>query len=129
MKRKCPYCGTDTELRAAYDGGGYEIEDLICEACFIPTDDGPCFDDLPIATKETAKQKDEATRNDDCPVRCMGPLAVINWRIGVAQRLMAYADPDFYHKEEIARNLALAEEEVKALRDEEDRKREGEAAA
>lgn len=46
---ECAYCGTTEGLRQCHDGGGYIKPDFICEGCFTPQDDGPCFDDLPPA--------------------------------------------------------------------------------
>lgn len=40
----CPYCLATEGLRIASDGRGGP--DYICEGCFTPADDGPCFDDL-----------------------------------------------------------------------------------
>lgn len=51
MIPSCPYCGTEVGLRIACDGGGFFDPDYICEECFVPRDDGPCFDDLPEVTK------------------------------------------------------------------------------
>lgn len=47
MKRECPYCGTTEDLRVSCNGGGIEAPEFICEGCFIGTDTGPSFDDLP----------------------------------------------------------------------------------
>lgn len=46
----CPYCGTTKELRQVHDGGGFTDPEYTCEACFTPSDTGPCFDDLPAAS-------------------------------------------------------------------------------
>lgn len=46
---ECPYCGATEGLRVKCDGGGYIAPEYTCEACFTPTDTGPCFDDLPAA--------------------------------------------------------------------------------
>lgn len=46
---ECEYCGAteeETELRKHHDTQGYIPQDYICEDCFTPQDDGPCFDDL-----------------------------------------------------------------------------------
>ena len=42
----CPYCGARDNLRSPAPN------DYICEGCFTGSDTGPCFDDLPKATKE-----------------------------------------------------------------------------
>lgn len=45
----CPFCATTQGLRiASQDPWGGHVE-YICEDCFTPQDDGPCFDDLPLA--------------------------------------------------------------------------------
>ena len=46
---RCAYCDETDGLRSLHDGGGYIEPDYVCEACFTPQDDGPCFDDLPAA--------------------------------------------------------------------------------
>jgi len=46
-KPVCAYCDQTEGLRLYHDGGGYIPQDYICEDCFTPRDDGPCFDDLP----------------------------------------------------------------------------------
>jgi hypothetical protein len=46
---ECPYCGATEGLRIKCDGFGIEAPEFTCEGCFTPADDGPCFDDLPIA--------------------------------------------------------------------------------
>lgn len=44
----CPFCDTTQGLRiASQDPWGGHVE-YICEGCFTPQDDGPCFDDLPL---------------------------------------------------------------------------------
>lgn len=43
----CAYCDETEGLRALHDLNGVDEQDFICEQCFTPTDDGPCFDDLP----------------------------------------------------------------------------------
>lgn len=48
----CPYCGTAEDLRQVHDGGGHETPEHICEDCFTPRDDGPCFDDLPTVKED-----------------------------------------------------------------------------
>lgn len=48
----CPYCGTTKGLRQVCDGGGFTAPEYTCEACFTPSDTGPCFDDLPRAQGE-----------------------------------------------------------------------------
>lgn len=45
----CAYCDETRNLRQLHDGGGYIEPDYVCEDCFTPQDDGPCFDDLPAA--------------------------------------------------------------------------------
>lgn len=43
---ECEYCGETEGLRKHHDTQGYIPQDYICEDCFTPQDDGPCFDDL-----------------------------------------------------------------------------------
>lgn len=45
----CSYCETTVGLRVRCSGGGYIAPEYTCEGCFMPRDDGPCFDDLPEA--------------------------------------------------------------------------------
>ncbi|RWK39281.1 hypothetical protein [Mesorhizobium sp.] len=42
----CPYCGTTEGLRVNSSSFAPGAPEYICEGCFTPTDDGPCFDDL-----------------------------------------------------------------------------------
>jgi len=42
----CAYCGHTIGLRMVHDGGGFTAPEYACEACFVATDTGPCFDDL-----------------------------------------------------------------------------------
>jgi uncharacterized OB-fold protein len=49
---ECSYCGeTGVELRQIHAGMWHVPPDLTCEACFWPSDDGPCFDDLPLVSE------------------------------------------------------------------------------
>lgn len=48
----CAYCDATENLRQHHDGGGYIPQDYVCENCFVPADDGPCFDDLPAVGQE-----------------------------------------------------------------------------
>jgi hypothetical protein len=51
----CPYCATTQGLRiASQDPWGGHVE-YICEECFTPQDDGPCFDDLPLPDNRRAR--------------------------------------------------------------------------
>lgn len=46
----CAYCGSRNvrQVGEAFTYRGKRHEpDFICERCFVPQDDGPCFDDLP----------------------------------------------------------------------------------
>lgn len=47
---ECPYCGATEGLRMVNDGGGFIAPSYTCEDCFTTSDDGPCFDDLPVAS-------------------------------------------------------------------------------
>lgn len=51
-KLECPYCGTSEGLRQIHDGGGVIEPEYTCEDCFMATDTGPCFDDLPVVTSQ-----------------------------------------------------------------------------
>lgn len=44
---ECPYCGATEGLRYLHRGYGSVAPEFICETDFTPSDDGPCFDDLP----------------------------------------------------------------------------------
>lgn len=47
----CEYCGTTEGLRKVRDGYCSSVpSEYICEVCFIGTDTGPSFDDLPVAS-------------------------------------------------------------------------------
>lgn len=54
-KLECPYCGTSEGLRQIHDGGGVIEPEYTCEDCFMATDTGPCFDDLPVVTMVEAR--------------------------------------------------------------------------
>lgn len=50
MKPACEYCGTTQALRISSDGSAYALPvDHVCADCFTSTDEGPSFDDLPLA--------------------------------------------------------------------------------
>ena len=49
-KIECPYCCTTEGLRYLHKGYGPVAPEVICEGCFTPRDDGPCFDDLPTVS-------------------------------------------------------------------------------
>lgn len=51
----CPYCGAYEGLRMIHDGGGYIEPEFVCEDCFTPSDDGPCFDDLAVPHAEAER--------------------------------------------------------------------------
>lgn len=58
---ECPYCGKTTGLRQVHEGCGTVPAEYTCEGCFTATDDGPCFDDLPVvATTMTPREAGEA---------------------------------------------------------------------
>lgn len=46
----CDYCGGTENVRVAHRGYASVGEGLICEDCFVGSDDGPCFDDLQLAS-------------------------------------------------------------------------------
>lgn len=46
---ECPYCGTVHGLRIKSQNPRTGEIDAICAKCFKGTDDGPGFDDLPVA--------------------------------------------------------------------------------
>lgn len=49
---ECSYCDRTDGLRLHHDGGSYIAPDYVCEDCFHGDDDGPGFDDLPLAQAE-----------------------------------------------------------------------------
>lgn len=56
---RCAYCDTMKGLRISmpsfiYRGKRHPTE-WICEACFTPQDEGPCFDDLPTSEEPEPK--------------------------------------------------------------------------
>ena len=50
----CWLCETTEGLRQRH-GGFWDVPpEYVCEECFTPTDDGPCFDDLPKEARNVA---------------------------------------------------------------------------
>jgi hypothetical protein len=60
--KECAYCGATKNLRSnsPYHGPNNQ-PDWICEECFTPQDDGPCFDDLPTGEDTTDFEHDPMT--------------------------------------------------------------------
>jgi hypothetical protein len=56
------------------DGGGFIAPSYICEDCFTPSDDGPCFDDLPVVaavpTVDRLRAALEKAQHDICEMFC-----------------------------------------------------------
>jgi hypothetical protein len=66
-KPECSYCGTTEGLGKVHDGCWGVSPEYVCVDCFDGGDEGPCFDDLPVAGErdpDTWREEREEAKRD-----------------------------------------------------------------